>query len=241
MSRTNLAIKVLIVIILLALAFEGMRHTDNNEPVILSQPWDHRPITVYIDDTDVPEHYSPTYKEDVLNAIKYWENGGNGQLGFQPEFQVLDTDNADILIMWVDNLEKDAGSADGIAGFTRPYIVNGQFERVDIVLEAGNYEGYAWRQYGDSSMEDIAAHEIGHALGLGHSNDRNDIMYPKYDRRDNLNPLLFNSTRYVLLALLIVAALIVSYHGTGWLRYKKQRKKLEDEVFSNPEGEKKNE
>nr|WP_321497109.1 matrixin family metalloprotease [uncultured Methanolobus sp.] len=241
MSRTNLIIKVLIIIILLALAFEGMRHTDYTEPAIVSQPWDHSPITVYIDDKDVPQHYSLTYKEDVMNALTYWENGGNGQLGFQPEFQVLETDNADILIMWVDNLEKDAGSANGIAGFTRPYIVSGKFERVDIVLEAGNYEGYAWRQYGDSSMEDIAAHELGHALGLGHSNDRSDIMYPKYDRRDNLDPLLFNSTRYVLLALLIAAALIVSYHGTGWLRCKKQRKELEEDVFNYPGKEEKNE
>ncbi|ETA68214.1 MAG: hypothetical protein PWQ75_1392 [Methanolobus sp.] len=241
MSRTNLIIKILIVTVLLALAFEGMRHTDYNEPVIASQPWDHSPITVYIDDTDLPEHYSPSYREDVLNALAYWENGGNGQLDFQPEFQVVEVDNADILIMWVDNLEKDAGSANGIAGFTRPYIANGQYERVDIVLETGNYEGYAWRQYGDSSMEDIAAHELGHALGLGHSDDRNDIMYPKYDRSENLNPLLFNSTRYLLLALLIGAAILVSYHGTGWLRYKKQRKKLEDDVFKDTGGEEKNE
>jgi predicted Zn-dependent protease len=239
MNRTNLVIKILVVIVLLALALEGMRHTDYNEPAIVSQPWDHSPITVYIDDTDVPEHYSPSYREDVLNALKYWESGGNGQLEFQPEFQVVEVDNADILIMWVDNLEKDAGTANGIAGFTRPYIVNDQFERVDIVLETGNYEGYAWRQYGDSIMEDIAAHELGHALGLGHSNDRSDIMYPKYERRENLNPLLFNSTRYVLLALLIGAVLIISYHETGWLRYRKQRKKLEDDVFSSPDKEEK--
>ena len=37
MSRTNLIIKILIVTVLLALAFEGMRHTDYNEPVIVSQ------------------------------------------------------------------------------------------------------------------------------------------------------------------------------------------------------------
>ena len=241
MSRINLIIKALITIILLALVFEGLQHTDDNEPVILSQPWDHSPITVYIDDTDVPEHYSPSYKDDVLDALNYWENGGNDQLGFQPEFQIVETDTADILIMWVDNLEKDAGSANGIAGFARPYIVNGQFERVDIVLETGNYEGYAWRQYGDTSMEDIAAHELGHALGLGHSDDRSDIMYPKYDHRDNLNPLLFNSTRYLLLALLIGAAIIITYHATGWLRYRNKRKKLEDDVFNDPEGENKNE
>ncbi|MBP1909696.1 matrixin family metalloprotease [Methanolobus bombayensis] len=237
----NRVIIVFILAIVLAFALEGVRHMDSNGPVIIAEPWDHSPITVYIDDKDVPQHYSPSYREEVLNALTYWENGGNGQLVYRPEFQVVETDNADILIMWVDNLEKDVGASSGVAGFTRPYIVNGRFERADIVLETGNYEGYAWRQYGDSSMEYIAAHEMGHALGLGHSDDRSDIMYPRYNHRDNLNPLLFNSTRYILLALIIGAALMISYHGTGWLRYRKQRKKLEDDVFSDSEGDGKNE
>lgn len=233
MVRSNRIIIVLIFVVILALAFEGMQHTDVGEPVLMSHPWDHSPITVYIDDLDVPEHYSPSYKEDVLNALAYWEKGGNGQLEYQPEFQVVEIDNADILIMWVDNLEKDTGAASGVAGFTRPYVVDGRFERADIVLETGNYQGYAWRQYGDSSMEDIAAHELGHALGLGHSEDRNDIMYPSYDRRENLNPLLFRSTWYILLIMIIGAMVIISYHGSGWLRYRKKRRDLEDDIFGD--------
>ncbi len=236
MSRINLLIVVLIFIIAFAFVSDSLK-TDSEEKVLISEPWDHSPITVYIDDRDVPEHYSPSYRTGVENALDFWEKGGNGRLSYEPEFQIVDVDDADIMIMWVENLENDAGVEDGVAGFARPYIVNGRFERVEIVLETGNYEGYAWRQYGDISMEDIAAHEIGHALGLGHVNDRNDIMYPKYDRKQEVDPLLFQATWPLLLLIALVVFLIISYHGSGWLRYKKKRESLEDEVFKDEDRE----
>ncbi len=237
MTRTNRIMIALIILIALAFVSESLDHQHDEESILLARPWDHSPITVHIDDRDVPEHYSPSYRKDVEKALEYWENGGNGNLGYEAEFEIVDTDNADILIMWVENLEKDAGVEDGVAGFTRPYTVDGRFRQVDIVLETGNYEGYAWRQYGDTSMQDIAAHELGHALGLGHSDDMNDIMYPSYDRREDLDPLLLRTTWPLLLLIVIIGFLLVSYHGSGWLSCRKKRRSLEDEVFNEEDDE----
>ncbi len=49
---------------------------------ILDKPWDHSPITVYIDDKNTPSRYSPTYYEQVEKALEYWEEGGNGNLNY---------------------------------------------------------------------------------------------------------------------------------------------------------------
>ncbi|WP_407355056.1 matrixin family metalloprotease [Methanolobus sp. WCC5] len=237
MAKMNWLIIALIILIATGLASESLKHQDNGELILNPEPWEQMPITVYIDDINVPDSYSPSYRKSVENALEYWEKGGNGQLGYQPDFLIVDTDNADILVMWVKNLEQDAGVEDGVAGFARPYVVNGRFERVDIVLETGNSRAYSWVQYGDKTMQDIAAHEIGHALGLGHSNDRNDIMYPTYDSREDIDPLLLKSTWPLIVLLILSALVLIAYYGTGWLHYKRKRKDLENGVFDNEEKE----
>lgn len=210
---------------------------DNAYPALTTIPWDHSPITVYIDNVNVPEHYSPTYKEQVEYAMTYWENGGNGHLAYEPEFRLVDSESeADIYIMWVENLEKDAGVENGVAGFARPYEINGKYVRVDIVLEVGNYEGYAWKQYGDANMRELAKHELGHALGLGHSNDRRDIMYPTYDQKDNIDPLLVERTRPFIYAAVIVSAITVSLSVINWLRYRGKRRSIEDKFLGGKHG-----
>src|SRR5665648_237789 len=109
----------------------------------VDQPWDHSPITVYINDVTVPQHYEPVYKESVLKAIDYWEGGGNGKLPYVPEIMVVDSaTDADINIHFVENLETVADAPKGVAGFARPYMQNDNahlLDNVEIVLELGNY------------------------------------------------------------------------------------------------------
>ena len=104
-------------------------------------PWDHSPITVYIDDKNVPADYSPTYYAQIEKALEYWEKGGNGNLRYTPVFQIVETKEADIRIRWVENLENVEGAPSGVAGYAHPSVANGRFVRVDIVLEVGNYQG----------------------------------------------------------------------------------------------------
>ena len=207
----------------------------NSYPKLNADPWESTTITVYIDENNLPEHYSPSYKIQVEKALEYWNDGGNGQLSYIPVLELVEEDNADILIMWVDNLESDNGLDDGVAGFARPYEINDRYERVDIVLEVGNYEGYAWRQFSDKTMRDLTKHELGHALGLAHSDDKNDIMYPSYEQKNNVDPLLYHNTRPFLIAIAIIASVLILYRGAGWVRSKKKREALEREIFSKQE------
>lgn len=199
---------------------------------ILDNPWDHSPITVYIDDKNTPLHYSPTYYRQVEKALEYWEEGGNGNLDYTPVFEIINSEEADISIRWVENLESIEGAPSGVAGYARPRVSGDRFVRVDVVLEVGNYQGKGWRQYGDSTMLTISKHELGHALGLGHSNNRRDIMYPQYEMRDNINPILLSKYGGLLSAAGLIALIILLFLGISWQYSRRKRKKLENECFN---------
>ena len=227
----NTIINIIIIIFLVLISVSQVASASAEYPKLLDVPWDHSPITVFIDDVDVPLHYSPTYRVQVESALLYWEDGGNSKLDFMPDFEMVDTADADIRIMWVENLEEVTGADDGVAGFCIPYEVDGVYVHADIVLEVGNYQGYAWRQYGDLNMFLVTKHELGHALGLAHSNDRRDIMYPTFAERDSVDPLLLSATRPFLLVFGIVSLAVIGFLLVSWRHYKRKREQLEIELF----------
>lgn len=225
-------IRLCFVLLLLITFLPILSTASETSPERLSDhPWDHSPITVYIDDKNVPADYSPTYYAQIEKALEYWEKGGNGNLKYTPVFRVVDTKEADIRIRWVENLESVEGAASGVAGYASPKVADGRFVRVDIVLEAGDYQGKSWVQYGDATMLAIAKHELGHALGLGHSNDRRDIMYPQDEQRDNINPILLSKYGLLLQVAFLIALALLLFLGISWQRNKKRRKALEDEYL----------
>lgn len=182
--------------------------SENYYPKTLEHPWDHSPITVYIDNKNLPPHYSPSYYTQVEKALQYWEEGGNGKLNYTPVFKIVDSENADIRITWVENLERNASAPPGVGGYTTPEIENNRFVHVDMILGVGDYKGKKWIQYDDKTMLVLAKHELGHALGLEHSSDEEDIMYPNYKQQNDLSSFFKDNSPLVILSYGFIAVVI---------------------------------
>ena len=114
---------------------------------------------VYIDEL-------PSWADYAVNVMydstKYWEEPN-------PELKFLVVDNpsdADFKVQWV----KDFGGEQHIG-----YAYGKQFVEVGL----GDSLCYGkWQPYSANYVNQIMTHEIGHVLGLDHSNDVNSVMYP---------------------------------------------------------------
>ncbi|MDF2954630.1 matrixin family metalloprotease [Candidatus Alkanophaga liquidiphilum] len=193
-------------------------------------PWGHLPIKVYIDEETAPDRLRATYKTSVLDALRYWTWGEGREylkekLGYEAYFSPAEShDDADICISWVKELEGEK------AGECKILYSNTSFLRAEIMLESGYASSFFWHYYDEKRMSDLAKHEIGHALGLQHSDDPSSIMYPSFEITERE---FFTSSRHLHIILvffafiMLVDILVFFILGRRTLR-EQQRRRIEE-------------
>lgn len=125
-----------------------------------------RPLRLAIVRAPGVRNFRESFVANVQWAVARW-NGAMLPLSLGP---ATDTVDADIVITWVDRLDSSRTGRADLTWDRRGYLLH-----ATVYLATHTPQG---QSLGGREMVALALHEIGHALGLGHSPVREDALYP---------------------------------------------------------------
>lgn len=127
----------------------------------ITRGWSRMPIRVYLDNTG-------NYSDAIKNGFNEWEEKSDEKVRFKFVTK-SHSGYAEIKVVMVEKF------TDSTAGLTSAQMNVNKIGKSTVQIGINAPDG---RPFTNSELNIIIRHEIGHALGLNHTDDPKSIMYP---------------------------------------------------------------
>lgn len=126
-----------------------------------------KPLRVWVQNDPALEGWNPEFEAQVRTAFSEWV-----AVGIPMRFRfVADSSDAEVQVTWVDRFNEPISGKTRWARDSRWWIVDG-----NITIALRHSSG---PMLSAAAIHAIALHEVGHLLGLDHSQDPANIMTPR--------------------------------------------------------------
>ncbi|MBI4501794.1 MAG: matrixin family metalloprotease [Gemmatimonadetes bacterium] len=134
------------------------------------------PLLVYLPEGSAPG-YTAELGQAARKAFSRWERVAGIPVVFA---FTRDSGRADVIVRWIPEFPLERTGQADVRWNRAGWLLSGT-----LTLATRNPGGIPLPP---DAVYTVALHEIGHLLGLGHSDDSADVMYPTTDPRDDLSP-----------------------------------------------------
>ena len=128
---------------------------------------------------------------EAASGLRFRYDGTTSDRGFRDRAGLLGT-TAPVLVGWAtpDEVDELAGDVAGVGGAEAARSGPEEFSYVTgmVVLDRDGFADLADRLGGSALQRAVIEHELAHVVGLGHVDDRGELMYPETTSRTELGP-----------------------------------------------------